>query len=72
LFTQGTVYVTLNGQIKSRPEVEIAQMAADSMRAFGAEFGLSPTSRARIMMPQPTEKADPMEELLSGIERGER
>jgi P27 family predicted phage terminase small subunit len=67
---RGVVYVTHRGQIKPRPEVEIARVLGDMMRAFAAELGLSPTSRARMGSPRPNEEIDPMEALLREAEEG--
>lgn len=68
---EGSVYLTAKGQLKIRPEVEIAKSMAETMRVFAAEFGLTPTSRARMLLPQQAgEEADPMEELLRDIEKG--
>lgn len=70
---EGTVYVTPKGQLRTRPEVEIAKWAAESMRAFAAEFGLTPTSRTRLLLPsQAEEEDDPIEKMLRESERRRR
>jgi P27 family predicted phage terminase small subunit len=70
--TQGSVYVTAKGKIETRPEVEIAQVAANQMRELASEFGLTPASRARFRPQQgnPNDSIDPMEELLREVENG--
>jgi P27 family predicted phage terminase small subunit len=68
--TQGSVYVTARGKIEPRPEVAIAQVAAEQMRSLAAEFGLTPVSRARLRLPQSEEgEIDPMEEILREVEK---
>jgi P27 family predicted phage terminase small subunit len=67
---QGTVYVTNKGQLKPRPEVEIARISGDMMKAFAAELGMTPASRERIRLSQPGEEPDPVEKLLDGVWHG--
>jgi P27 family predicted phage terminase small subunit len=71
LFKQGTVYVTTNGKLQPRPEIAVAKEAGEMMNDFAAELGLTPSSRARMRLPDPNKEIDPMEELLNEIE-GER
>jgi len=48
---QGSMYITANGRLKERPEVEMAKTLAQLTRAFAVEFGLTPSSRARLSLP---------------------
>ncbi|MBI2855089.1 MAG: phage terminase small subunit P27 family [Chloroflexi bacterium] len=70
--SQGALYVTSKGQLRTRPEVEIAKQAAESMRDFAAEFGLTPTSRSRLLIPPSEEEIDPIEEMLRESEKRRR
>ncbi len=47
----GRVIRTRSGAIKARPEVAIANNALNFVKAFAAEFGLTPSSRGRIYLP---------------------
>lgn len=63
LSKEGTTYTTDTGQIKYRPEAAIALREWQAVRLFASEFGLTPSSRHRIEIPeQPA--ADEMEGLL--------
>ncbi len=55
---QGPVYVTGKGKLLPRPEVALAHSAAEQMRVLGAEFGLTPASRARLQLPPPRSPED--------------
>lgn len=44
----GYTFTTPNGYIQQRPEVAIGQKALQFVRAFCADFGLSPSSRSRM------------------------
>lgn len=44
----GTTYETSTGLIYPRPEVQMSHRARQQMHRFGAEFGLTPSSRARV------------------------
>jgi P27 family predicted phage terminase small subunit len=69
--THGSVYVTPKGKIVPRPEVTIAKMAEEQMNILAAEFGLSPTSRARLRLPQSQkEEISLLEEMLRENEKG--
>ena len=57
-----------NGNVKylqQVPQVGIANQQMKQIRAFCAEFGLTPSARGRIEVPGADEEADPMEALLS-------
>ena len=45
------------------PEVAIANNSLNQIRAFCGEFGLTPSSRGRISLPN-TNEEDPLEELF--------
>ena len=47
----GRVMRTRSGAIKARLEVAIANNALNFVKAFAAEFGLTPSSRGRIYLP---------------------
>lgn len=47
------------------PSVRIAKEAAAQVRAFCAEFGLTPSARGRMQTPGEQKEADPFEEFLS-------
>lgn len=49
------------------PQVSIANKALQNIKAFGTEFGLTPSSRGRLEVPGASEGDDPMEALLSGV-----
>ena len=44
----GRTFKTDNGYVVQRPEVAIAQKALQAVKAFGAEFGLTPSARVRL------------------------
>lgn len=46
------VYRTSSGHLATLPQVSMANQAAASYRAIGAEFGLSPSSRVRLGDPR--------------------
>ncbi len=46
------------------PQVSIANKALQQVKAFCAEFGLTPSARARIQVPGLEDKEDEMEQLL--------
>lgn len=51
--------VTPNGYIQQRPEVAIGQKARKDMLAFGAQLGLSPSSRGRLSVGKTDEGEEP-------------
>jgi P27 family predicted phage terminase small subunit len=74
LANHGSVYVTPKGQLKARPEIEIANTAAEQMKSFASELGLTPSSRARMQLtqgPSTPEEEDPMEALLNEGKRSD-
>ena len=53
------------GVVKQRPEVSIAQKAREQLRQICAEFGLTPSSRSRLSLPDKKNPGgDPLEEML--------
>lgn len=55
----GSTYMTSLGRLAPRPEVAIARQMMAQLRAFCAEFGLTPSARGRMSIP---DVADPDEE----------
>jgi P27 family predicted phage terminase small subunit len=62
---KGMTFKTQTGYMAQRPEVAILNNALKQVRAFCAEFGLSPAGRARMAIPGEAEADDPMEKLLT-------
>ena len=58
LVEQGSMYITVNGRLRERPEVEMAKRFAQLTRAFAVEFGRTPTSRARLSLPNQEDDED--------------
>jgi P27 family predicted phage terminase small subunit len=58
----GLTYITPAGLVKKNPAVSIALACVGTMRQLGAEFGLSPVSRARL--PHSTAGADAFDQFL--------
>lgn len=52
------VFKTEGGALKPWPHVAIANQAADTMRKFLIEFGLSPSARTRLSVEDPKKKTD--------------
>lgn len=48
-----------------RPEVQIAIDSLNQVKAFCAEFGMTPSARARMVVPGKTDDDDPIEKILS-------
>lgn len=59
----GLTSVTPLGFVQKRPEVTIAKEAMALMRAFAAEFGMTPSSRSRVKTG--TAAPDPLEGFLA-------
>ena len=64
------VYYAANGNAHPSPYVNIMNTAMTTMKAFAAEFGLTPASRSRIIagakLEIKHEEHDPMADLLDG------
>lgn len=52
--------------IKPNPSLAIAREAAKIIKAIVVEFGLTPSSRVRLDVSNPTDEDDPIEKMLSG------
>jgi len=65
--SNGLVRITSNGNTIMEPLLSVRKQATEQIRAFGAEFGLSPASRTRISGEPAGQKKRPksaMEKLL--------
>ena len=64
----GTIVKTQSGYWQQVPQVSIAQTYLKIMNRFAEQFGLTPSSRSRIIASDgsPTNAADEMESLLGG------
>lgn len=49
---KGAVQVTESGYVAQRPEVALMNKALDDVKRFGALFGMSPSDRTRISVPE--------------------
>lgn len=63
LAKQGMTFETATGYVTQRPEVSIGNKALDQVRAFCAQFGLTPSARARMTLPEQdhAEENDPFD-----------
>ncbi len=61
---EGQMYVTAQGRVKERPEVDMAHKYLAATRAFAVEFGLTPNSRSRFSLPDPLMEDDEFERWL--------
>lgn len=52
LAESGLTYTTDKGYVGQRPEVSIAARALADVRAFCVQFGLTPSARARMTLPE--------------------
>ena len=64
------VFRTDGGALKPWPHISIANQAADTMRKFLVEFGLTPSSRVRLNVPNP-KKEETAEAFLFGSGGGD-
>lgn len=65
LSKHGTIFKTPSGYIQQVPQVSIAQTYLKIMKDFCSEFGLTPSSRSRIVVDNKVKDSDdPMEKLL--------
>ena len=64
----GDMVRTPNGYLQQVPQVSIAQTYLKIMNKFAEQFGLTPSSRSRIIASDggPADAADEMENLLGG------
>ena len=68
LAQHGTIFRTPSGYVQQMPQVSISMQNLKIMQSFCTEFGLTPSSRARIyanLGDKPAED-DPMEAILNG------
>lgn len=64
--TEGLVYTTAGGLKKRHPAVAIRADAQKRMKAFLCEFGMSPSSRTRLVTKDAdTNQSNPWDELLN-------
>lgn len=61
---EGLTFTTGKGYVGSRPEIGIANKAMAIIKGFCGEFGLTPSSRGRMNLPEP--ETDDLEQLLRG------
>lgn len=61
---EGMVLNAKSRYSQAHPAMAIAQKSLQLMKAFAAEFGLTPASRTRISVSQKPESTDPMEGYL--------
>src|SRR5690606_9702473 len=62
---RGHVVKTSNDNIIQNPFLAVANKCLAQMHQIESEFGLTPSSRSRIRMAEPAEKADPFEDFLT-------
>lgn len=62
----GWSFVTDKGYVGQRPEVAIVNKSLAAIKAFCAEFGLTPSARARMAIPGKPEAEDEMDQFLRG------
>lgn len=60
----GTIVKTPSGYWQQVPQVSIAQSYLKIMNRFCEQFGLTPSSRSRIVADKPSDANDPMEFML--------
>lgn len=68
LSTYGLMLKSPNGFPIQSPYLAIANAAMSQIRSLLSEFGLSPASRTRVSALPTSDKLDPMERLLRGVE----
>lgn len=61
----GEHYIAPDGRLRRWPQAELAKQAAQSMRAFAGEFGLTPTSRLRLNVEEEEVEEDEFEKFLN-------
>jgi P27 family predicted phage terminase small subunit len=65
----GSIFKTPSGYVQQVPQVSIAQQNLKIMQSLAGEFGLSPSTRSRIIAAggmSDKSSDDPMEQLLNG------
>ena len=66
LTQHGSMVRTPNGYLQQVPQVSIAQTNMKIMLKFCEQFGLTPSSRSRIVGGENSDEKDEMEKLLEG------
>lgn len=61
---EGLVLTSQSGYAQPHPAVGIVQRSMQNIRAFCSEFGLTPSSRGRMSLPEP--ETDDLDALLRG------
>lgn len=61
---QGYMFKTPSGYMQQLPQVSMAQRYLAIVKSFCTEFGLTPSSRARMTIPGKADEEDPMEAFL--------
>lgn len=61
---EGAVIANPSGRMVKNPWIEIGNAALDNVRRFAVEFGLTPSSRARLSVGE-AEMIDPFDEFLA-------
>lgn len=62
----GTIYKLPSGYIQQVPQVNIAQKSLLIVKGFCSEFGLTPSSRVKLNVPDKLVEHNEMEKYLSG------
>jgi P27 family predicted phage terminase small subunit len=65
---KGLLYKTQRGNVITSPYLWIANKALAQMHQFLTEFGLTPSSRARLAVPGAKQSKDEMEKFLEQAE----
>lgn len=66
---KGLLYKTKSGNIITSPMLWVANKALDQMHKFLTEFGLTPSSRARLTVPGAKQAKGEMERFLEQAEQ---
>jgi P27 family predicted phage terminase small subunit len=61
----GRTYTTSTGYVRAKPEVAIGNEALRQMKVYMTEFGLTPSSRGRMNLPEAQTEEDPFESYLN-------
>lgn len=64
-FGSGLLYIGANSRMCRNPLITIANEAMRDMVKFSIEFGMTPSSRSRIHVPENTREQDPAEAFFS-------
>lgn len=65
LAEEDAVIITDKGNMVQNPYMQIAKRSMDQMVKFAAEFGMTPSSRSRVKVEQPSEEEE-LEKMLFG------